>query len=796
VLNAGHLTFTLDTPQDRLRTLAFARLLGHLLGDGSISVAGQGRMTVGQAVDREAVLNDIEVVTGKRPAATRYDERKWSIVLPMELTNAVIALPGVRVGRRIHQAPTLPAFVLDDRCPTAVVREFLGGAFGADGQAPVLRRVAVREGDAILSQPAYAHAVLPQHVERQREVMHELLRLLQRCGVETEGAAIYVYPVRRSASSYPAAKDGIPRVEVRLVLPDGLSFVERVGFRYCVDKQLRSSAAAVYWRTLATLDRQHRDFASRLAALHLEQPKVTFTRARELAAAAVRENESVVFSNEALFSGFAGFSVLASAAARPFRPFHRDGSGFPMAVEVLSDIGARGWFSSPQPREAADFRKRYCVEKESVTLPTFSLRVIDRRPAGQREVFDLSIDELHAFVAGTVAVSNCIGNSGPLPEPIAGAVKQNNLVAVSVLSGNRNFEGRINPLVRANYLASPPLVVAYALAGRMDVDLYNEPLGSDPNGNPIYLRDIWPTQQEIQDAIRSSVKTEMFRKEYAEAFKGDERWNAFDVPKGDLFEWDLDSTYIKHPPFFENMSLEPAPLEDIREARVLALLGDSVTTDHISPAGSIPVDSPAGQYLIARGVEPKDFNSFGARRGNHEVMMRGTFGNIRLRNLLVPGTEGGWTVHLPDGQRATIYDAAMQYQQEAVPLLVIAGKEYGTGSSRDWAAKGTRLLGVRAVLAESFERIHRSNLVGMGVLPLQFQEGQNRETLELTGFECYDIEGVAEGLEPGKTLTVRAKGDDGLEKVFKVITRVDTPEEVSYYRHGGILPYVLRQLLA
>jgi aconitate hydratase len=389
----------------------------------------------------------------------------------------------------------------------------------------------------------------------------------------------------------------------------------------------------------------------------------------------------------------------------------------------------------------------------------------------------------------------CIGNSGPLPEAVGKAVKDGNLVAASVLSGNRNFEGRVNPLVRANYLASPPLVVAYAIAGRIDVDLYNEPIGQDAQDNPVYLRDIWPSEQEIQSAIRASVKTEMYLREYAEAFKGDERWNALAVPEGELFEWETNSTYIKQAPYFDDMPLTPSDPEDIRQARVLAVLGDSVTTDHISPAGSIAVDGPAGRYLIERGVPPSEFNSYGARRGNHEVMVRGTFANIRLRNLLVPGTEGGWTVHLPDGSKTTIYEASVQYMNEGAPLVVIAGKEYGTGSSRDWAAKGTKLLGVRAVIAESFERIHRSNLVGMGVLPLQFQPGEDRETLGLTGFEVYDVEGVAEDFSPGKVLTVRVTSDSGGQRSFEVIARVDTPEEVQYYRHGGILPYVLRQLL-
>jgi aconitate hydratase len=391
--------------------------------------------------------------------------------------------------------------------------------------------------------------------------------------------------------------------------------------------------------------------------------------------------------------------------------------------------------------------------------------------------------------------TTCIGNSGPLPEPIASAVKENGLVVAAVLSGNRNFEGRINPLVRANYLASPPLVVAYALAGRMDIDLLAEPLGTDRKGLPVYLRDIWPSQHEVMNAVHSSVRAEMFRKAYEESLRGDERWQQMDAPAGELFEWDDASTYVKRPPYFENMPRQAPSLADIRGARVLAVLGDSVTTDHISPAGSIQPESPAGQYLIAHGVKPKDFNSYGARRGNHEVMIRGTFANVRLRNQMAPGTEGGWTVHLPDKTQTTIYDAAMQYQKESVPLLVIAGKEYGSGSSRDWAAKGPLLLGVAAVLAESFERIHRSNLVGMGVLPLQFREGETAASLGLSGFEVFDIEGVAAGISPGMLVTVRARSEDGRTKAFQAVTRIDTPYEIQYYQHGGILQYVLRQLI-
>jgi aconitate hydratase len=403
------------------------------------------------------------------------------------------------------------------------------------------------------------------------------------------------------------------------------------------------------------------------------------------------------------------------------------------------------------------------------------------------------LDKLKFNLVG-YGCTTCIGNSGPLPDAIGAAIKENNLIAVAVLSGNRNFEGRIHPLVRANYLASPPLVVAYALAGRMDLDLTTEPLGTDKAGKPVFLSEIWPTPQEIESTVRAAVSTNMYTKQYSEVYEGDAHWKGMHVPQGDLYQWDPKSTYIKLPPYFENMPKTPQPLADVHSARVLAILGDSVTTDHISPAGSIPVDSPAGKYLIANGVKPHEFNSYGARRGNHEVMVRGTFANIRLRNQLAPGTEGGWTLYLPGGEKMSIYDAAVKYREAGVPLVVIAGKEYGSGSSRDWAAKGTRLLGVRAVIAESYERIHRSNLIGMGVMPLEFQNGENRESLGLTGHEVFDIEGIA-SLAPGKSISVRAKSEDGKTKQFSVIARADTPEEVSYYHHGGILQYVLRQML-
>jgi aconitate hydratase len=403
------------------------------------------------------------------------------------------------------------------------------------------------------------------------------------------------------------------------------------------------------------------------------------------------------------------------------------------------------------------------------------------------------LKQLNFHVVG-FGCTTCIGNSGPLPDAIGAAIKDNSLLAVSVLSGNRNFEGRIHPLVRANYLASPPLVVAYALAGRMDFDMATEPLGNDKSGKPVFLRDIWPSPKEVADTVRSAVKTEMYTKEYSEVFQGDQHWQKLPVPAGDIYAWAPKSTYIKRPPFFDDMPRTPASLSDICNARVLAVLGHSVTTDHISPAGSIQPEGPAGKYLIANGVKPSDFNSYGSRRGNHEVMVRGTFANIRLRNLLAPGTEGGWTLHQPSGEKMTIYDASERYQKEGVPLVILAGKEYGSGSSRDWAAKGPQLLGVRAVIAESYERIHRSNLVGMGVLPLEFLPGETPESLGLTGHESFTIDGVA-ALTPRGQMRVRARDDSGKEKIFSTITRVDTPEEVLYYRNGGILPYVLRQML-
>jgi aconitate hydratase len=405
------------------------------------------------------------------------------------------------------------------------------------------------------------------------------------------------------------------------------------------------------------------------------------------------------------------------------------------------------------------------------------------------------LEKLKFHIVG-YGCTTCIGNSGPLPDTVSKAINDGQLVAVSVLSGNRNFEGRISPDVRANFLASPPLVVAYALAGRIDIDFASEPIGLGKDGKDVFLKDIWPSPKEVSALVRQHVTAEAYAKEYADVFHGDDRWRALPVPEGDRFAWEPDSTYVRRPTFFDGIEKVPAPVTDISGARVLAMLGDSVTTDHISPAGNIAKNSQAAAYLVEHGVQPRDFNQYGARRGNHEVMMRGTFANVRLKNLLVPGVEGSVTRYLPTGDQTSIFDASMRYQAAKIPLLVLAGKEYGSGSSRDWAAKGTFMLGVRAVLAESYERIHRSNLIGMGVLPMQYLLGQTRELLGLTGEETFAIEGIASDLAPRKTLKLTATAPDGSVKHFEALARIDTAVELDYYKHGGILQYVLRQLSA
>ncbi|MCG6658321.1 aconitate hydratase AcnA [Halomonas campisalis] len=474
-----------------------------------------------------------------------------------------------------------------------------------------------------------------------------------------------------------------------------------------------------------------------------------------------------------------------------------DGEAFrldPGAV-VIAAITSCTNTSNPSVMMAAGLLAKKAREKGLATKPWVKTSLAP----GSKVVTDYlnasgvqeDLDALGFHLVG-YGCTTCIGNSGPLAAPIEQAIEDGDLAVASVLSGNRNFEGRVHPLVKTNWLASPPLVVAYALAGNVQRDLTRESLGVDRHGKPVYLQDIWPTQAEIAEAVET-VKTAMFRKQYAEVFDGDEVWKAIDVPDSKVYQWSEDSTYIQHPPFFEGMGREPDAITDVKEAHILALLGDSVTTDHISPAGAIKPDSPAGRYLQERGVKPVDFNSYGSRRGNHEIMMRGTFANVRIRNEMLDGVVGGETRHVPSGEQMAIYDAAMRYQQEGTPLVVIAGKEYGTGSSRDWAAKGTRLLGVRAVLAESYERIHRSNLIGMGVVPLQFLEGDSRKTLDLTGDERVSIEGL-DALSPGGKVKVTIKSDKG-EKTFEALCRIDTANELAYYRHGGILHYVLRNMI-
>jgi aconitate hydratase len=493
-------------------------------------------------------------------------------------------------------------------------------------------------------------------------------------------------------------------------------------------------------------------------------------------------------------------SAAAGATGRPSRPTPvtlEDGTETEVdhGAVVIAAITSCTNTSNPSVMIGAALLAKKAVERGlqrrpwvKTTLAPGSKVVMDYY---ERAGLTPYLDKLGFNLVG-YGCTTCIGNSGPLPEPVSAAVNESDLAVVSVLSGNRNFEGRINPDVKMNYLASPPLVVAYALAGSMDVDITTEPLGTGSDGEPVYLRDVWPSAAEVQEVVDTSIASEMYTRDYADVFAGDERWTSLSTPTGDTFAWDAESTYVRKPPYFDGMDREPSPVTDITGARVLAKLGDSVTTDHISPAGSIKADSPAGRYLAEHGIERRDFNSYGSRRGNHEVMIRGTFANIRLRNQLVPGVEGGATRNLLTGEQTSIYEASVAYAEAGVPLLVLAGKEYGSGSSRDWAAKGTALLGVRAVLAESYERIHRSNLIGMGVLPLQYAEGDTAESLGLTGEETFDVVGVEamNGGDVPRTVTVRADG-----KEFQAVVRIDTPGEAEYYRHGGIMPYVLRSLL-
>ena len=477
-----------------------------------------------------------------------------------------------------------------------------------------------------------------------------------------------------------------------------------------------------------------------------------------------------------------------------------DGSSFELGhgSVVIAAITSCTNTSNPAVLAAAGLLARKAVERGLSSKPWVKTSLAPGSQVVTRYLEDMGLlhylEQLRFHVVG-YGCTTCIGNSGPVPAPIGDAVRESELVAAAVLSGNRNFEGRVNPLVKANYLASPPLVVAYALAGRMDVDLYREPIGTDRDGRDVYLKEIWPTPEEVSNAVRVSVRREMFQSIYADVFTGDDRWAELAATSDESYAWDDASTYVKLPPYFDGMPADPPEISDIRGARALAVLGDSVTTDHISPAGSIQADGPAGRYLVEHGVAPSAFNSYGSRRGNHEVMMRGTFANIRLRNRMAPGTEGGWTRTSSDGEPVAIYDAAMAYHASGTPLVVLAGKEYGTGSSRDWAAKGPNLLGVKAVIVESYERIHRSNLIGMGILPLQFDEGESVESLGLTGFETYDFEGIEGGITPRQRVKVRVTADDGTTKTVDTVVRIDTPVEVEYYRNGGVLQTVLRRIL-
>ena len=537
---------------------------------------------------------------------------------------------------------------------------------------------------------------------------------------------------------------------------------------------------------------------ARAAQMFKEALAADLAKTGASAEATVRKAKEVSAEPE-LSASVVATTVEESASSEEGVRVTYDGETFTLrnGAVVIAAITSCTNTSNPAVMLAAGMLARNAVKKGLTTKPWVKTstapgsRVVAEyyAAAGVQEY----LDQLGFNIVG-YGCTTCIGNSGPLPEPIQKAIEEHKLVTCSVLSGNRNFEGRVNPHTRFNYLASPPLVVAYALAGRMDLDLQREPIGIGSDG-PVFLRDIWPDPKDVQEEILRSVKSEFFRTQYADVFKGDEFWQTLEFPTGQTFDWPDDSTYVKNPPYFTGMTMTVPGVAPVTGAKALAVLGDSITTDHISPAGNIPAASPAGKWLIAQGVQRKDFNSYGARRGNHEVMMRGTFANIRLRNEMVPGTEGGWTRMGADGQPMFIYDAAMEYQKQGTPLVIVAGKEYGTGSSRDWAAKGTVLLGVRAVIAESFERIHRSNLVGMGVLPLEFTEGATRLSLGITGLETFDIEGLGNDLRPRQVLQVRASSPDGTTKTFSVTCRIDTPEELNYFKHGGILPYVLRSLV-
>jgi aconitate hydratase len=612
------------------------------------------------------------------------------------------------------------------------------------------------------------------------------------------GATMGFFPVDQETLRY-LERTGRPR-----------ELIQRVE-RYCKEQQLFHTPDAPDPTYSATLDLDLGSVVPSLAGprrpqdrVPLPELKASFQRA--LPGLLPQARRAVSEKEGARWAGEGGQSPATATIAAPevmaVAECELDGNRFQLhdGAVVIAAITSCTNTSNPSVMIGAGLVARNAVRRGLGCRPWVKTSMAP----GSKVVTDYlkesglmdALEQLGFQVVG-YGCTTCIGNSGPLAEPIAQAITEHNLVAAAVLSGNRNFEARIHPLVRANYLGSPMLVVAYALAGRVDIDLSTEPLGQDAAGTPVYLKDIWPTPQEINKAVANALKPEMFRREYASVFEGDEAWKQLPIPEaaGGRFAWDPRSTYVAEPPYFQDLPKTPPALRDIAGARVLAWLGDSVTTDHISPAGAIPKDSPAGRWLVERGVQPVDFNTFGSRRGHHEVMMRGTFGNIRIKNRLVDPKEGNWTVHVPSGETMSIYDAAMRYAAEGTPLVVLAGKEYGTGSSRDWAAKGPALQGVKAVIAKSYERIHRSNLIGMGVLPLQFADGQGVEQLGLTGRETYRITGIAKGLKPGGRVKVTAERQDGGPVEFDARVRLDTPIELEYYRHGGILQYVLRQLL-
>lgn len=795
VLRAGNLTFRMETEHERSRTLAFSRLLGNLSGARSMNVLGCGCMNVEGTVDREMVLNDIELITGRRPISSRCGKRKWSIVLPSSLTKAITSLQRVGLHTRIPQIPRLPSFLCDETCPVSIVREFLGGLFGADGRAPMLHHNEELR-DSALEPPAYVFSARPFQLERSKKIIRELVQLLKRCGAETNVAKIHNYRMQSRGSTQTTAIDDLSRLEVTLVV-DGLSFVERVGFRYCVDKMLRASAAAAYWRMVQDTCTQRPIGVQHANKMGQDEIELSFSNPRNtIASRMLRSSDRTSppdgFSHHTSLGDRCRFSG-PSNEAHESRPV-RSSCNFSSPVELFEELGVRQWFSPDTTPDESPFGQ-CCVEEEVNVLPTFSLGIADRKAAGQRLVYDLAVDDLHAFVAGTVSVHNCIGNSGPLPEPVSKAIKDNNLTTAAVLSGNRNFEARIHQEVRANFLMSPPLVVAYALAGSVLKDLTREPLGMSKDGQPVFLKDVWPTNKQVSDYL-TTISTQMFKRKYVEVYDQNSDWNKLPAPSGLKYEWDEKSTYIRQPPYFtdfrEKLSSGQHNIEDIFGARPLLILGDYVTTDHISPAGAFSSKSVAGKYLTSLGVSEEDYNTYGSRRGNHLVMIRGTFANPRIKNMIVAGIEGAQTKHFPEGEIMSVYDASMKYQNEKTPLIVIAGKGFGTGSSRDWAAKGQKLLGVKAVVVESFERIHRSNLVGMGVLPLQLVEGVTVKSLNLDGSETFDITGLDEAIESGSMAKMTITKKTGEKVTIQLKVRIDSQVEKDYYKNGGILDYVLR----